>query len=75
MSGLVKMFDGCCGEWTPDGRFFTFQKSLDGRSNIWALPDRRFLWRTPSDTPTPLTAGPLDFQYPLPSKMEGKSSR
>jgi eukaryotic-like serine/threonine-protein kinase len=67
-TGLVKMFDGCCGEWTPDGRFFTFQKSLDGRSNIWALPDRRRLWRTPSDRPTPLTAGPLDFQYPLPSK-------
>ena len=68
VTGLVKMFDGCCGEWTPDGRFFTFQKSLDGRSNIWALPDRRRLWRTPSETPTPLTAGPLDFQYPLPSK-------
>ena len=67
-TGLVKMFDGCCGEWTPDGRFFTFQKSLDGRSNIWALPDRRRLWRTPSDRPTPLTAGPLDFDYPLPSK-------
>ena len=67
-TGLVKMFDGCCGEWTPDGRFFTFQKSLDGRSNIWALPDRRRLWRTPSDRPTPLTAGPLDFEYPLPSK-------
>jgi Tol biopolymer transport system component len=70
-TGLVKMFDGCCGEWTPDGRFFTFQKSLDGRSNIWALPDRRRLWRTPRDRPTPLTAGPLDFQYPLPSK-EGR---
>jgi len=67
-TGLVKMFDGCCGEWTPDGRFFTFQKSLDGRSNIWTLPDRRRLWRTPSDRPTPLTAGPLDFQSPLPSK-------
>jgi eukaryotic-like serine/threonine-protein kinase len=67
-TGLVKMFDGCWGEWTPDGRFFTFQKSLDGRSNIWALPDRRRLWRTPSGRPTALTAGPLDFQYPLPSK-------
>jgi eukaryotic-like serine/threonine-protein kinase len=67
-TGLVKMFDGCCGEWTPDGRFFTFQKSLDGRSNIWALPDRRRFWRTPSDRPTPLTAGPLDFQFPSPSK-------
>jgi serine/threonine protein kinase/Tol biopolymer transport system component len=67
-SGLVKMFDGCCGEWTPDGRFFTFQRSLDGRSNIWALPERRRLWRTASERPTPLTAGPLDFEYPLPSK-------
>ena len=68
VTGLVKMFDGCCGEWTPDGRFFIFQKSIDGRSNIWAVPDGRRLWRTPSGRPTPLTAGPLDFEYPLPSK-------
>jgi eukaryotic-like serine/threonine-protein kinase len=62
-TGLVKVFDGCCGEWTPDGHFFTFQKSLDGRSDLWAAPDRR-----PNTEPTPLTVGPLDFQYPLPSK-------
>jgi Tol biopolymer transport system component len=61
-TGLVKMFDGCCGQWTPDGHFFVFQRSLDGRSNLWAAPDRTYT------KPTPLTAGPLDFQYPLPSK-------
>jgi eukaryotic-like serine/threonine-protein kinase len=68
---LVKLFNGCCGEWTPDGHFFVFQQTLDGRSNLWAAPGRKQLWRTPNDRPTPLTAGPLDFQYPLPSK-DGK---
>ena len=68
---LVKLFNGCCGEWTPDGHFFVFQRTLDGRSNLWAAPGRKQLWRTPNDRPTPLTAGPLDFQYPLPSK-DGK---
>jgi Tol biopolymer transport system component len=70
-AGMTKMFDGCCGEWTPGGRFFTFQKNLSGRSNIWVLPDRRRWWRTSRDAPIPLTTGPSDFKYPLPSR-DGK---
>ncbi len=69
-TGLHQMFaGGAWGQWTPDGRFFIFQKSLDGRSDIWALPEERsFLLGKVEDRPTRLTAGPLDFQHPLPGK-------
>jgi DNA-binding winged helix-turn-helix (wHTH) protein/Tol biopolymer transport system component len=71
-AGLHKMFGGCCGEWTPDGRYFIFQDRHEGRLDLWAVPEeRRLWWRKRDDKPTQLTAGPLDFRYPLPSK-DGK---
>jgi Tol biopolymer transport system component len=55
-----------------DGRYFIFQERHEGRLDLWALPEERsFRWRKRDDKPTQLTAGPLDFQYPLPSK-DGK---
>ena len=69
---LHKMFPGCCGKWTSDGRFFIFQNRRDGRIDLWALPEeRRFRWRKRDDKPIQLTAGPLNFLHPLPSK-DGK---
>jgi DNA-binding winged helix-turn-helix (wHTH) protein/Tol biopolymer transport system component len=71
-TGLHKMFGGCCGTWTSDGRFFVFQSRRNLRLDLWALPEeRRFSWRRREDKALPLTAGPLDFQFPLPSK-DGK---
>jgi DNA-binding winged helix-turn-helix (wHTH) protein len=71
-AGLHKMFGGCCGEWTPDGRYFIFQDRNEGRFDLWAVPEeRRLSSRKRDDKPTQLTAGPLDFRYPLPSK-DGK---
>ena len=71
-AGLHKMFGGCCGEWTPDGRYFIFQDRHEGRFDLWAVPEeRRLSWRKRDDKPTQLTAGPLDFRYALPSK-DGK---
>jgi serine/threonine protein kinase/Tol biopolymer transport system component len=64
-----KMFAGCCGEWTIDGRFFVFQDKLNGKSNLWTLPRNKAQWRQNRDEkPTQLTAGPLNFEYPSPSK-------
>ncbi|HEX4485044.1 MAG TPA: winged helix-turn-helix domain-containing protein [Terriglobales bacterium] len=40
-TGLHKMFEGCCGEWTPDGRYFIFQGRRDGGLNFWASPAMR----------------------------------
>ena len=67
-----KMFAGCCGEWTIDGRFFVFQNKLNGKSNLWTLSENRIQWlQNRDEKPTQLTAGPLDFEYPSPSK-DGK---
>jgi DNA-binding winged helix-turn-helix (wHTH) protein/Tol biopolymer transport system component len=71
-AGLHKMFAGCCGEWTPDGRYFIFQDRHEGRFDLWAVrEERRLWWRKRDDKPIQLTAGPLDFRFPLPSK-DGK---
>ncbi len=68
----TKCFSGCCGTWTSDGRFFIFQNRRDLRFDLWALPEeRRFRWRKRDDKPIQLTAGPLNFESPLPSK-DGK---
>ena len=71
-TGLHKMFPGCRGEWTSDGRFFIFENRRDGRIDLWALPEAKsFPWRKRDDKPIQLTAGPLNFEDPLPSK-DGK---
>ena len=66
------MFEGCCGEWTTDGQFYIFQQKLNNRFNLWALPEESGRWwRKQEHKPTQLTAGPLDFGYPLPAR-DGK---
>ena len=68
-TGLHKLVDGCCGEWTPDGRYFIFAGEPNFRSDLWALRESgKFRWQRRSDTPIQLTAGPLDFQFPLPAR-------
>jgi DNA-binding winged helix-turn-helix (wHTH) protein len=67
--GIHKMFPGCCGEWTSDGRFFIFQNKTNFEFDVWAFrEDRRFRWWKEDDKPIQLIAGPLDFEFPLPSK-------
>jgi len=56
----------CCGTWTADGKYFVFQTFRDGRSNIWALPERSSWWAR-SNQPVPVTNGPLNFYSPVPS--------
>ena len=77
-SGMHSLFPGwnsppseCCGKWTPDGRFFLFQSTRDGTTQVWIVPDHSGWWRKVSREPVQLTNGPLDFGGPLPSK-DGK---
>ncbi|MGZ3709828.1 MAG: TolB family protein, partial [Bdellovibrionota bacterium] len=74
-TGLHSITGGCCGRWTPDGRFFIFQTRSDPallRIDLWALPeDGRFSWRQRAGKPIQLTAGPFSFMSPLLSK-DGK---
>jgi Tol biopolymer transport system component len=68
-TGLHKMFQGCCGKWTPDGRYFIFENRLDGRIDLWALSEaRRFPWQRRQVKPVRLTAGPMNFAVPVSSK-------
>ena len=68
-TGAHKLVDGCCGEWTPDGRYFIFAGQPNFRSDIWALRESgKLRWQRRNDAPIRLTAGPLDFQSPLPAR-------
>jgi len=61
----------CCGNWTPDGRYFVFQSTRNGRTDIWALRDKAPLFRPRDRQPVQLTTGPLNYWAPLPSR-DGK---
>jgi DNA-binding winged helix-turn-helix (wHTH) protein/WD40 repeat protein len=68
-SKFQKMFQGCCGRWTSDGRYYVFQNRHNGKLDLWALPEeKRFRWWKAENEPIQLTAGPMDFQYPEPGK-------
>jgi Tol biopolymer transport system component/DNA-binding winged helix-turn-helix (wHTH) protein len=76
-SGLHPLLPGwndspqeCCGNWTPDGKYFLFESFRGGRNNIWALPERA-RWFGGHAEPVQLTNGPLDFTQPVPSR-DGK---
>jgi serine/threonine protein kinase/Tol biopolymer transport system component len=58
----------CCGNWTADGKYFLFQSTRNGMTNIWALPDQHPFWRKVTPNPTQLTTGPLNFGSPVPSR-------
>jgi eukaryotic-like serine/threonine-protein kinase len=58
----------CCGNWTPDGRYFVFESTRNGRTDIWARREKGGLLLKPDMAPVQLTTGPLDFFGPLPSR-------
>jgi len=57
----------CCGNWTPDGKYFIFQATRNGRTHIWALPDKAGLFAKGGGEPIQLTAGPLNYYTPVPA--------
>ncbi len=60
------------GGWTPDGKYFFFTSLDDWTArNIWAIRREESLRRVNSE-PVQITAGPLIFYLPTPSK-DGKS--
>jgi Tol biopolymer transport system component len=62
----------CCGDWTPDGRYFVFESDRDGVSNLWALEEKSDWWRRAYREPVQLTFGPVNYDQPVPSR-NGKS--
>jgi Tol biopolymer transport system component/predicted Ser/Thr protein kinase len=61
----------CCGSWTSDARYFVFQSTQRGRSDVWAIREKGMLLGKPNPAPVHLTVGPMDFLGPVPSK-DGK---
>jgi DNA-binding winged helix-turn-helix (wHTH) protein/Tol biopolymer transport system component len=60
------------GGWTSDGRYFLYTASGDGARNVWAIRETNDLMHKVNPKPVPITAGPLTFYLPTPSK-DGKS--
>ena len=61
----------CCGDWTPDGKYFIFQSDHDGKTQIWAIPEKDGLFRKTRSEATQLTTGPLSYSRAVPS-VDGK---
>jgi Tol biopolymer transport system component len=63
----------CCGNWTPDGKFYVFQATRERKTEVWATRERigRFDVFGKTNQPMQLTAGQLDSLAPLPS-LDGK---
>ena len=62
----------CCGRWTYDGKYFIFLMKTSSKSQIWALDERRGLFRRPSGEPIQLTTGPINWGAPILSR-DGKT--
>jgi serine/threonine protein kinase/Tol biopolymer transport system component len=63
----------CCGNWTPDGKYFVFQAwVVNGTmTNVWALRENVGWFRRAERGPFRLTNGPLSIIGPVPS-TDGK---
>jgi serine/threonine protein kinase/Tol biopolymer transport system component len=61
----------CCGNWTPDGRYFVFQAMRDGATNIWAIPEKGAFFKKSAREPVLLTSGAMNFFAPVSSR-DGK---
>jgi Tol biopolymer transport system component/DNA-binding winged helix-turn-helix (wHTH) protein len=49
----------CCGDWTPDQRYYIFVVDEGRHSTLWTAPDQKQGWR--SSAPVELADGPADF--------------
>jgi Tol biopolymer transport system component/DNA-binding winged helix-turn-helix (wHTH) protein len=58
----------CCGNWTPNGKYYVFQSTRNGRTDIWTIHEEENLWRPKNSPPVQLTAGPMSLSRPVASK-------
>ncbi|MBV9082287.1 MAG: protein kinase [Acidobacteriaceae bacterium] len=68
LPGWNKPPAACCGNWTPDGKYFVFESTRNGRTDIWATRERaRGLLGKSGNEPVQLTSGQLSSVAPVPS--------
>jgi serine/threonine protein kinase len=58
----------CCGNWTTDGKYYLFQSTQDGTTNLWAIREHSGLFSLSHQEPTQLTTGPMNVGDPVPSR-------
>ncbi len=61
----------CCGNWTPDGQYFLFQSTHDGKTQIWSMREKHGSFLKRFSEPTEFTTGPLNYFTPV-SSADGK---
>ncbi len=61
----------CCGNWTPDGKYYVFQSTRSGTTSIWALRDKTGFGQKASPEPVQLVGGQINALSPAPSR-DGK---
>ena len=61
---------GDCWDWSPDGEYRVF--TARSGPQLWAVDERRGLFRRPSEQPVQLTSGPINWGRPIVSK-DGKT--
>ena len=61
----------CCGNWSPDGKYFVFQSTRNGKTNIWARREGKELFRRKAAAPVQLTASGMNYYSPVVSR-DGK---
>ena len=69
--GDTSLGGDCCGDWTPDGRYFFFQSARNGRNDIWFIREGGGFFRSKQSQPIRLTSGSAYYTSPLPS-LDGK---
>jgi Tol biopolymer transport system component len=66
LPGWNREAEECCGNWTPDGKYFVFQALSEGRTNIWVIREKGRLFGKPRSEPVQLTSGPMSVYVPVP---------
>jgi serine/threonine protein kinase/Tol biopolymer transport system component len=62
----------CCGNWSPDGRYYFFLSFATTIGDVYAVQDRPGPFRKTPLAPVQLTAGPLQFYSVTPAADGGK---
>jgi Tol biopolymer transport system component len=58
----------CCGNWTADGKYFVFQMTHNGMTNIWGITEKSSFFGPKPYVPWQITNGPLSYQAPITAR-------
>ena len=62
LGGFAQPASECCGVWTGDGKWFVFQSSRGGNTDLWRIATNG------TGDPERITNGPLQFEAPLSTR-------